>query len=1098
VTEGRPSGTITVLFTDLVGSTELMARLGAEAFDSVRQAHFAALRAAIGRHGGEEVKNTGDGIMVTFGSVVDALLGAVTMQQVTDRQARTGPAPIVIRVGVSIGEVTFEDGDVFGTPVVEAARLVAAAGAGKILTTAIARALAGGRAELEFVDLGPLVLKGLPDAVPVCEVVWQPSASSVPMPALLTDIGRVFVGRTGEVERLAQLWKEAAAGERRVALLAGEPGVGKTRLAAELAGAAHAEGAAVLAGRCDEDLGVPYQPFVEALRHQLDHSPTEELPVHLGRYGGELIRLVPELADRVPTLAPPLRSDPETERYRLFDAVAAWLAAASTEQPVVFVLDDLQWAAKPTLLLLRHIVRYPEPTRLLILGTYRDTELPHDHPLVELLADLRRQSGVERLSISGWDQGAVAMYMAQMAGHDLDDGGLALARAIHTETEGNPFFVRELLRHLTETGAIVQRDGGWTTRSPVEDVGIPEGVREVVGRRLARLSGEANRALRMAAVVGPEFDLAVVQAAGSIDEEDLLGALDEATKARLVIETSAPRYRFAHALVRDTLYGELSAPRRVAAHRRVAEAIEALYPGTLDEHLPALAHHWARASAPAAETARAVDYATRAGDRALAQLAHQEAVAYYRQALELLGVAAGPPDEGKRLELLISLGEALRRAGDPAHREVLLKAVRLAGQRADPERLAQAALANCRGTFSAAATVDEERVAAIEVALDAIGDRHDPMRARLLAHLAMELVWATDLERRGALSAEALVVARRTGDPDVLGFVLTFRSLAIWHPSTIEGRLKLTTEALNIALRTQDPTLTFYALKRRADVLMEIGNLEEAEAHLQAVDRLASEGRLHPFLRSIFMHTRAAMLLAAGQVDKAEAASRQALALGQEAGQADAPLLFAVQLVNIRFEQGRFDDELAAQLAATAERLPGVPSLQAMLAVAYCELDRLDEARQAFSSLAESGLRNVPEDNMWAPTVAIASHVCARLEDADQAAILYDLLSPYGHLIVSHPLGWYGAFPHYLGVLSTTLGHYEDAQRHFSNATDIHERLPAPGSLARTRLEWGRMLLTRGQAGDVERGRELLGQALATARDLGLGNVERQAVALLH
>jgi hypothetical protein len=360
-----------------------MSRLGAEAFDQLRLAHFAALRQALDRHGGEEVKNTGDGLMATFGSVVDAVRGAVAMQQATDRQARTGRAPIAIRVGVSIGEVTFEDGDVFGAPVVEAARLVAAAGPGKILTTSIARALAGGRADAEFGDLGPMELKGLPDPVPVCEVLWQSAAWSIPMPALLTDIGRVFVGRDDELERLRQLWKEAVAGERRVALIAGEPGVGKTRVAAELAEPAHGEGALVLAGRCDEDLGVPYQPFVEALRHFINHTP-EDLEGRLGAYGGELVRLVPEISPRVGGLGEPLRSDPETERYRLFDAVAAWLAAACEQSPLLLVLDDLQWAAKPTLLLLRHVVRFPELKRLLILGTYRDTELGHDHPLVEL------------------------------------------------------------------------------------------------------------------------------------------------------------------------------------------------------------------------------------------------------------------------------------------------------------------------------------------------------------------------------------------------------------------------------------------------------------------------------------------------------------------------------------------------------------------------------------------------------------------------------------------------------------------------------------------------------------------------------------------
>ncbi|MGH9021568.1 MAG: ATP-binding protein, partial [Acidimicrobiia bacterium] len=510
----------------------------------------------------------------------------------------------MVRIGISAGDVTLEDGDCFGTPVIEAARLCTEAAGGQILVTEVVRLLAGSGGGHEFVAVGALVLKGLPAPVPANEVTWEPLPALVPLPSLLAQAGRIFVGREEELERLSRLWKGAVAGERWAALLAGEPGIGKTRLAAELARAVYAEGAVVLAGRCDEDLGVPYQPFVEALRQYVAHAPA----ARLGRHGGELTRLVPELSQQVSGLAPPLRSDPETERYRLFDAVAAWLADVSADTPVLVVLDDLHWAAKPTLLLLRHVLHSPESLRLFFVVTYRDTDIGRGHPLTELLADLRKVQGVERFPLTGLDRAAVAAFIDRAAGHALSEEDETLPRAVWAETEGNPFFVAEVLRHISESGGVEHRDGLWVMNAPVEELGIPEGVRDVVGRRLSRLSETTNRALGLASIVGPEFDPAVVRAAGDLDEQTLFSSLDEAVGARILSEVpgTGARYRFAHALIRATLYDEITAARRVALHQRVAEALETIYAGALDDYLPALAHHWSRASVPAAQADRAI------------------------------------------------------------------------------------------------------------------------------------------------------------------------------------------------------------------------------------------------------------------------------------------------------------------------------------------------------------------------------------------------------------------------------------------------------------------------------------------------------------
>ncbi|MGH9036363.1 MAG: ATP-binding protein, partial [Acidimicrobiia bacterium] len=374
----------------------------------------------------------------------------------------------------------------------------------------------GTRSPAPFLDLGPLELKGLPEPVPIYEVLWERrTGPSFPLPPLLDRAGQwSFVGRDNQFGDLRVLWKEAAGGKRGVALLGGEPGVGKTRLAVELARAVHADGALVLAGRCDEDLGVPYQPFAEALRHFVDSAPGSGggRGPRLGRYGGDLARLVPEVEERFPGLPPRLRSDPDSERLRLFEAVAAWLtAAAEAEGPVLLVVDDLHWAAKPTLLMLRHLIATTGAVKLLVVATYRDSDLTPGHPLAELLADLHREERVERFPIAGLDEDGVRDFLAAAAGHDLEGEDLEVARAVHAETSGNPFFVGEVIGHLRESGAVVRRQGRWVSGVPVADLGIPEGVRDVVGRRLRRLSDAANNVLRSAAVVGVEFDLDVVQ-----------------------------------------------------------------------------------------------------------------------------------------------------------------------------------------------------------------------------------------------------------------------------------------------------------------------------------------------------------------------------------------------------------------------------------------------------------------------------------------------------------------------------------------------------------------------------------------------------------
>ncbi len=1135
--------TVTVLFTDLVGSTELADRLGHAAYEMLRSAHFDALRAALTTHNGTEVKTTGDGLMVCFASVGDAISCAVAMQQAADCQTRRSQStPVHIRVGVSVGESTRESNDLYGPPVVEAARLCAAAQPGQILAAEVVRLLSRGLGH-SFAAVGEITLKGLAAPVAVCEVGWEPLAdeTAIPLPSLLSAGQQfTFAGRQAELDALSGMWKQAHEGTRRVALIAGEPGIGKTRLASETAQTAHAGGATVLYGRCDDELGVPFQPFVEALEYFIAHSPEDGLRDRLGRHAGELVRLAPGLTAKIADLPPPLTSDAETERYRMFDAVAAWLAAASADRPLVLILDDLHWAAKPTLLLFKHILRFqprtldPEP-RLLIVGTYRDTELDRTHPLSDTLADLRKDPTVQRLALRGLDLAGVETLIGGAAGHELGEAGGALARAVHTETEGNPFFVGEILRHLGESGAVYQRDGRWVTDRSIEQLGIPEGVKEVIGRRLNRLSEAANQALSMAAVIGRDFDLGVLasllplplgdgRGEGALATEDaVIAALDEAVRARLVNDTGVvDAYRFAHALVHETLYAEITASRRVRLHRRIADAIAARRP----DDVTALAHHYQQA-AVGGDVEKAIDYSTRVGDQARARLAYDQAVVFYRQALELLGdegsldtrpegtgatrderfvespsdhspltpssgPSSGPRIEG-RCELLIRLGEAQRDAGDAGFRQTLLDAAHLAQRLGDTERLARAAITNTRGYYSAAGQVDNERIAVLNAALGALDEADSPMRARLLATLVSELTFTPDRERLRTLTNEALAMARRLGDLHILAHILGIRFDAFHTPDTLAERLATAAEQVVIADQLGDPQERMNAHGHLMLASREAGNIAETDRQLVIKAALVEEHGL-PVQRWIQNYQEAGRVLLAGCVSDAELLIAQGFEIGQASGQPDAVIMYLSQLMDVRRMQGRLV-ELESLVARGLTDYRGVPAVRAGVAAFYCELGRDDDARSLFERDAADGFADLHYDPVWLTGMICYARVCSHLGTQNAAVVLYDRLAPWrSHVAFLGSVD--GSVALYLGLLATTLARYEDAEAHFAEAHAMHERIGAPYLLAVTRVDWAKMLLRRNGPGDCDRARAMLEQALATGCEYGFAGVERQATRL--
>jgi class 3 adenylate cyclase len=768
---------VTFLLTDIEGSTAAW-EAQADAMAMALARHDEIVEQVVTSRGGRLIKTRGEGD-ATF-SVFDrpsaAAAGAIELQEAIRHEPWELLAPMRIRVALHTGEVELRDGDYFGRSVNRAARLRSLAAGGQILCSGATAELVidSLSSDVVLADLGMRQLRNLARPEHVFELRLETADDSrnltkdAPMerpglPAVLAGPGP-FVGRGPELERLLTAWQATLAAGMRAVLIAGEPGVGKTRLAGEWSRHAYEQGAVVLYGRCDEDLGAPYQPFAEALRSLVPCLDAERLR---GLRGVEaLLPLVPGLTDALPDLASPTRADPDTERYALFDAVVTLLGVASASAPVVLILDDLHWAAKPTLLLLRHLLRFGEHARVQIVGTYRSTDLDRSHPLAAMLADLHRDGTATRLQLSGLDEGDVSAYVAE-AGYDDEE----LARALATVTGGNPFFLIEALRHVDESG------GRWDPST------LPQGVREAVSRRLSRLPTETNKALAAAAVVGSHFALALVE---SVVGEDLIDAFDEATKAGIVIEEPGGRYRFNHAIVRQSLLAELASVRRMRLHQKIAATLET-EPGADDEVLAELAYHYFEC-AWAGNASKAVEYCRRAADQAMARLAYEGAADLYDKALHALEELDDelPDRADQQAELMVARCEALLAAGDVVSATGAVSQLQEAA--GDSGRLG--AWGTCfDGQLSM--LTDPERLDEIESAVGAAAEKLaglDDAAGEANAHT----VRAGCLARLGRIGDcetaldQALTAARRAGEHRRVNAVLAQAPLAaLWGPNPV-------------------------------------------------------------------------------------------------------------------------------------------------------------------------------------------------------------------------------------------------------------------------------------------------------------------------
>ena len=923
---------------------------------------------------------------------------------------------------------------------------------------------------------------GTPDAAPHRAATSASAAMSPHAPA------SPLIGRLAELSTLESHLDAAMGGSTRLMLIAGDAGIGKTRVLMEMADRARRRGMIAVAGRWHRGEGAdPMWPWAEALRELVEDLGPSAALADLGAGASVVATAVPAVAEMLPDLPVPPRRSPSSARFRLFNAIGGFLHRAAARQPILLSLEDLHWADPPSLLLLEFIAEAQRASAMCVVCTYRDIEVRAGDPLVRTLAELSRSPAVHRMTLGGLSSSEVSAYVEQLIG---TTPAPPLLRTLVERTDGNPFFVGEVVRLLARKGGL---EG-----APAREPGVPrvpDEVRVVIDQRLSRLSAAAQPTLSAAAAIGREFDLDLLDSISRVHGDELLAVLEECVDERIIVPLPRGRYSFAHELVRERLYERLPVSARARVHGAIAKALVTARTAGIPISAAPLAHHFVQAALPGGDEAMrlAIVYSLSAAWEATEQLAFEDAVFHHGMALRLaIRSGWGEPAQAR---LFLALAEAQSRAGDVALARASFTGItRLARRMRDPELLARAALGyrGAVGTAFRFAPPDKDYVGLLEEALFMLGSSEDSAtRVGLLARLGMELYFTPDPDRRRTLSDQAVAMARRLAEPHVLAETLVARYITLWSPRNDTEQLAGGREAIRRSLELADRELELQARYWLAVDLLELGDFPALDAELAAVQRLA--GELNQPVYTWWARMRLAMrTLLDGHFDDAERLADEALPLGVAAKEANALQAHAAQIMLVRWEQGRVG-ELATVAVEYGRRFPHSRVWQSARAfIAAFSADAV-AARAMLTRAVADDCASIPHDFLWLPTVALLAEVAVELDDAEAAARLHCVLAPYGDRWVTFgpAAACYGPVARLLGLLDMTCGNWPRAECQLEQAHEAALRAGSRSWIIHARAGQALVMLRRG-SGETSRGQHLARSTREAALTLGMVRLAAQ------